>query len=143
MNRTAFDAIVRAAAVAAAFAVSACAAAKHAPDPAPVKPVHSVSVAAAPSAAAIQPSATIPMPTVPLTRVGGIVVSEDAAARTLTIKDYGGRTRTFRIAGDARVTKGGDEAAVGLDGIAAGDKVRLKVGGDVTASVHVMVSPAQ
>jgi hypothetical protein len=83
------------------------------------------------------------MPTVPLSRIGGTVVSKDAATRTLTIKDYGGRTRTFRIAGDATVTKGGAEAAVPLDDIAAGDRIRLKVGGDVAANVHVMVNPAQ
>jgi hypothetical protein len=143
MNRTAFEPTIHAAVVIAALAVSSCAPAMRAPDPVPVNPAHAVSAAAAPVPAVSPSSAVVPMPTVPLTRVGGIVVSEDASAHTLTIRDYSGRTRTFRIAGDARITKGGDEAAVGPDAVTAGDKVRLKVGGDVTASIHVMVSPAQ
>jgi hypothetical protein len=86
--------------------------------------------------------AAVALPTGPLSRVGGIVVSEDASARTLTLKDYQGRTRTFRIADSAKMTKGGGESAVGLDGVSAGDRVRLEVGGDVAASVHVLVKPA-
>ena len=143
MNKTAFDPIVRAAALAAAFAVSACASAKPAAPPTPAKPAHAAPLAAAPSPAATPQSALVAMPTAPLTRIGGIVVSEDVAAHTLTIKDYSGRTRSFRIASDARFTKGGSDAAVGMDVISAGDRVRLKVGGDVAASVHVMVKPAQ
>ena len=141
MNRTDFEPTVQAVVVVAALALSSCAPARRAPDPAPVKPVRAVSAVAADPMA--PPPVIIGMPTAPLTRVGGIVVSEDSSARALTIKDYGGLTRTFRIAGDARVTEGGDEAPLGLDGIAAGDKVRLKVSGDVAASVHVMVKPAQ
>lgn len=140
INWTAFDSFVRIAAVAAAFAVSACATARPASPPSPVKPAHAVPLAAAP---APQTPAPIAMPIGQLARVGGVVVSVDAARRSLTIKDYSGRTRTFRIADGARLTKGGDEAAVGLDDIAAGGRVRLKVGGDVAASAHMMVQPAQ
>ena len=144
MNKTNSNAIVRAAALAAAFAASACATAK--PAPAPAKPASSASSASSavvPSAAAPAPSsAAVPMPTIPLTRVGGVVVSADAAAHTLTIKDYGGRTRAFHIADGAALTKGGDDSAVRLGDLAAGDRVRLKVGGDVVANVHVMVKPA-
>lgn len=142
---------VRAAVLAAAFAVSACATAnKPTPASSPAKPAPSVSVAAAPSAPATSATASvaaptpaaIPMPTGSLKRVGGVVVSSDAAAQTLTIKDNSGHTRTFRIAGGASLTKGGDNSAVQLGDLAAGDRVRLKVGGDVAANVHVMVKPA-
>ncbi|HXT01964.1 MAG TPA: hypothetical protein VN915_14915 [Elusimicrobiota bacterium] len=129
-----------AAALAAAAVLAACAPAKRAPAPIPAKP-------AAPLAAAQPAPAPVPaavaMPSGTLTRVGGTVVSEDAAAHYLTIKDYRGRTRTFRVAGAAKLTKGGDEESIGLASIAAGDRVKLKVGGDVVASAHVMVAAAK
>jgi hypothetical protein len=144
MNRTAFDTIALFGAAAAALAFAACAGARPSASPAQAKPVQTAATPAA-AVVAAPPDETSPaaMPTGTLTRVGGVVVSVDAASRTLTIKDYSGLTRAFRIAGEAPVTRGGDEAAVGLDGIAVGDRVRLKVGGDVTASVHVLVNPAQ
>jgi len=83
------------------------------------------------------------MPTGRLTRIGGVVISVDSAGHALAIKDYSGRTRTFHFADGARITKGGDESAAGLDDIAAGGRVRLMVSGDVAASAHVMVQPAQ
>lgn len=146
MNRRFFDRILRTAASTAALAVTACAAAKPVSSPAQEGSAHAVPPPVVAPSAAAAPAAPPPaaaMPAGPLTRVGGVVVSEDASGRSLTIKDYNGRTRTFRIAGGARVTKGGAEAAVGLDGIAAGDRVRLKVGGDVAAVVHVLVRATQ
>jgi len=78
-----------------------------------------------------------------LIKVSGTVVSEDASAHTLTIKDYHGKTRTFRVAGAAKVTRGGAEKSVELSSLAAGERVHLKVGGDVAASVHVLVVAAK
>jgi hypothetical protein len=83
------------------------------------------------------------MPSGHLTRVVGVVTSVYLAGRALTIKDYSGQTRTLRFADGVRITKGGDEAAVGVDGIAAGGRIRLMVSGDVVASAHVLVLPAQ
>ena len=150
MKKIACSLDVRAAVLAAAFAVSACATSKPTPASSSAKPALSASGAAVPSApatsaavsAAAPTTAAIPMPTGSLKRVGGVVVSADAAAQTLTIKDNNGHTRTFRIAGKARLTKGGDDSAIQLGDLAAGDRVRLKVGGDVAANVHVMVKPA-
>jgi hypothetical protein len=147
MKRSDFDRFVRVAASTAAFSVTACAAVKPASPPSQANSAHAVPLAAAPSVSAAASAQTPPppaaMPVGSLTRAGGVVISEDAAGRSLTIKDYSGRTRTFRIAGGARVSKGGAEAAVALDGIKSGDRVRLKVGGDVAASVHVLVERVQ
>ena len=145
MHRTRFDPVARAAAVAAALAVGGCATAKPAPVHAPVKPMtaQSPAPAPAPSAVSTPAPAAVGMPAGTLSRTGGVVVSADSVARSLTIKDYHGRTRIFRVAGAALLTKGGDGAAVEFDDIAAGDRVQLKVGGDVVASAHVLVKPAQ
>ncbi|MFI5346322.1 MAG: hypothetical protein ACHQ51_08105 [Elusimicrobiota bacterium] len=128
-----------AATLAAACAFSACAGVKPARGPAPAVVSAAPRSAPAPAAAA----ASVPMPAVPLVRVGGIVVASDPAARSVTIRDYQGRTRAFRLADGARLTRGGDESAVSLDAVSAGDKIRLKVGGDVAAEAHVLVAPAR
>jgi len=124
------------AAFAAAALLAACAPAKRAEPTVAPKPAAPVAAAPAPVPAPPPPAA---MPSGTLIKVSGTVVSVDASAHTVTIKDYHGKTRVFRVAGAAKITKGGAEKAVDLSSLAAGDRVHLKTGGDVAASVHVMV----
>jgi hypothetical protein len=151
MRKADLDAFSRAAALAAAVSLSACATAQPAPaakpahaDPLPVAKSASADAAPAQAPASPAPFVAPAMPSGPLTRISGVVISGDSVGHALTIKDYSGRTHTFRIAGGASLTRGGDDAVVGLEGVSAGDRVRLKVGGgDIVASLHVLVNPAQ
>lgn len=138
MNKTFFNRIAHTAAIAASFSICACATSK--PSAAPSRPAPVAASTAAPGTAVT--AAANPIPTGPLMSVGGVIVSGDAAAHTLTIKDYSGRTRSFVIADGAHLTKGGANSTVQLSDLSAGDRVRLKVRDNVAASVHVMIKPA-
>ena len=131
-------------AVAVALGLSACA----------TQPKNSAQAATKPAAAPSAPATVVqaaapadaPAPAVasgPKKKLWGVVSSFDAATGRLTVKDKRGRTHQLRLAADAKLTKGGNYAAVAATAIRAGDRVTLWHAGDAALDVHVNVVPVQ
>lgn len=98
--------------------------------------------AAAPAPAAAQAVAAAPVvaPKGDKRHVHGRVTAVDASEGTLAIRDSAGRAHHYRVATAAKLTKGGDDAAISLSDLKVGDHVTVWHVQDVAVSIHLRAS---
>lgn len=130
-------------AVATAALAAACAAPKPKPSPAPAPARPSATAkSAAPAPAATAAPAVVVAPKGPRHKFWGDVTAVAADGSTVTVKSRSGKTKTFRLASAAKLTKGGDDVKTTAPAL-SGAHVRVTYAGDVAVAVHVLVPTGQ
>lgn len=109
------------------------AATQPAAQPAPVQPQ-----TPQPSAAPAQPQKTAQ---VKKSTIRGTVQMVDAANKKIAIKTKKGDVKDISVGDETAITRGGNRTSVALTGLKEGNKVEVRMEGEMVKTVHVQVAP--